>query len=77
MLLGMFINAFLPLWTKEMIFSLYRVQLAVCLSVILKYDFPGRWDTVVDQMLHYISMENPQVWYGAFIAVYQLVKNYE
>ena len=56
---------------------LSRVQLAVCLSVILKYDFPGRWDTVVDQMLHYISMENPQVWYGAFIAVYQLVKNYE
>ncbi|XP_072048064.1 LOW QUALITY PROTEIN: importin-7-like [Amphiura filiformis] len=57
--------------------ELIRVQLAVCLSVILKYDFPGRWDQVVDQMLHYISMENPQVWYGAFIAIYQLVKNYE
>ncbi|XP_033645727.1 importin-7-like [Asterias rubens] len=57
--------------------DLIRVQLAVCLSVVLKYDYPGRWDTVLDTLSNYLTVDNPGTLHGALISVYQLVKNYE
>ena len=64
---------------KPIVFFRYfhRVQLAVCLSVVLKYDYPGRWDTVLDTLSNYLTVDNPGTLHGALISVYQLVKNYE
>lgn len=57
--------------------ELIRVQLGVCLSTILKNDYPGKWGNVVEVMVQYLSMDDASVWYGALVAVHQLVKNYE
>ncbi|XP_030844944.1 importin-7 isoform X2 [Strongylocentrotus purpuratus] len=57
--------------------ELLRVQLCVCLSTMLKQDYPGKWDGVVGSIVQYISSDDPSVWFGGFLAVYQLVKNYE
>ncbi|XP_022089193.1 importin-7-like [Acanthaster planci] len=57
--------------------DLIRVQLAVCLSTILRHDYPGRWDSILDTMYNFLSVDDPSTLYGALIAVHQLVKNYE
>ncbi|PIK52316.1 putative importin-7 isoform X2 [Apostichopus japonicus] len=57
--------------------ELIRVQLGVCLSTILKNDYPGKWDYVIEVMVQYLAMDDASVWYGALVAVYQLIKNYE
>ncbi|XP_071505004.1 LOW QUALITY PROTEIN: importin-7-like [Diadema antillarum] len=57
--------------------ELLRVQLCVCLSTILKQDYPGKWDSVVPTIVQYISSDDTSVWFGGFLSVYQLVKNYE
>lgn len=57
--------------------ELLRVQLCVCLSTMLKQDYPGKWDGVIGFIVQYISSDDPSVWFGGFLAVYQLVKNYE
>lgn len=64
---------------KAMIKSpeLIRVQLGVCLSTILKNDYPGKCDSVIEEMVQYLSMDDASVWYGALVAVYQLIRNYE
>lgn len=57
--------------------DLIKVQLAICVNHIIKYDFPGRWTQVVDKIS--IFLQNPDVngWSGALLTMYQLVKNYE
>nr|XP_054761682.1 importin-7-like [Lytechinus pictus] len=57
--------------------ELLRVQLCVCLSTMLKQDYPGKWEGVVRSIVGYISSDDTSVWFGGFLAVYQLVKNYE
>ncbi|XP_070563950.1 importin-7-like [Ptychodera flava] len=57
--------------------ELIRVQLGVCLYQILKSDYPGRWTGVVDKVVNYLNSDNTGAWYGALVAVYQLVKNFE
>ena len=55
-----------------------RIQLALCISMIIKHDFPHKWPKVVDQIfLHLQQQEQPQNWIGALSCLYQLVKNYE
>jgi len=53
-----------------------RIQLSVCISMIIKHDFPHKWPQVVDQIsIHLDSgVEN---WLGALTCLYQLVKCYE
>ncbi|XP_077995074.1 importin-7-like [Glandiceps talaboti] len=57
--------------------ELIRVQLGVCLYQILKSDYPGRWTGIVDKVVLYIQSDNSGAWYGALVAIYQLVKNFE
>jgi len=54
-----------------------RIQLAVCVSIIIKHDFPHKWPRVVDQVNIYLQTPEPGSWLGALICLYQLVKNYE
>uniref|UniRef100_A0A2R5LJV7 Putative nuclear transport receptor ranbp7/ranbp8 importin beta superfamily n=1 Tax=Ornithodoros turicata TaxID=34597 RepID=A0A2R5LJV7_9ACAR len=54
-----------------------RVQLAVCLTNILKSDFPGRWTGIVDKVSIYLQSPESGGWMGSVLALYQLVKNYE
>ena len=54
-----------------------RVQLAICISIITKVDYPHRWTDVVDKISIYLGNPEPQYWPGALLALYQMVKNYE
>ncbi|GFG30315.1 hypothetical protein Cfor_02128 [Coptotermes formosanus] len=57
--------------------DLIRVQLAVCVSNIVKHDFPGRWTQIVDKISIYMQNPDAAGWTGALICLYQLVKNFE
>ncbi|XP_063986834.1 importin-7 isoform X2 [Diachasmimorpha longicaudata] len=57
--------------------DLIRVQLAVCISNIVKHDFPGRWTQIVDKITIYLQNPDASCWPGVLVALYQLVKNYE
>jgi len=53
-----------------------RIQLSVCISMIIKHDFPHKWPQVVDQISIHLDT-GPDNWLGALACLYQLVKNYE
>ncbi|CAM1319365.1 IPO7 (predicted), partial [Pycnogonum litorale] len=54
-----------------------RSQLAVCLSHIIKHDFPGRWTGLIDKISIYIQSPDRSGWLGSLICMYQLVFYYE
>uniref|UniRef100_A0A8C6TCP0 Importin 8 n=1 Tax=Neogobius melanostomus TaxID=47308 RepID=A0A8C6TCP0_9GOBI len=54
-----------------------RAQLTMCLRAIIRHDFPGRWPGVVDKLQMFLRAQNSSGWYGALLALYQLVKTYE
>lgn len=54
-----------------------RVQLAICVSSIIKHDFPARWPAVVDSISMHFANGEPTACFGALVVLYQLVKNYE
>ncbi|XP_029421502.1 importin-8 isoform X2 [Nannospalax galili] len=57
--------------------DLVRVQLTMCLRVIIKHDFPGHWPAVVDKIDYYLQLQNTGTWLGSLLCLYQLVKTYE
>ncbi|XP_067012437.2 importin-7 [Anabrus simplex] len=57
--------------------DLVRVQLAVCVSNIVKHDFPARWTQIVDKISIYLQNPDAAGWTGALLCLYQLVKNFE
>nr|DBA30347.1 TPA: hypothetical protein GDO54_006343 [Pyxicephalus adspersus] len=57
--------------------DLVRAQLTLCLRVIIKHDFPGRWTGVVDKIDFYLQSQNTGTWLGSLLCLYQLVKTYE
>uniref|UniRef100_A0A8C5L990 Importin 8 n=1 Tax=Jaculus jaculus TaxID=51337 RepID=A0A8C5L990_JACJA len=57
--------------------DLVRVQLTMCLRVIIKHDFPGHWPAVVDKINYYLQSQSSGSWLGALLCLYQLVKTYE
>lgn len=60
-----------------MFLFIYSTQLCVCLSTIIKYDYPGRWPDLTEKISMYIQSENHTTWMGALMCLYQLVKVYE
>lgn len=56
---------------------MFRIQLAVCISNIVKYDFPGRWTQIVDKITIYLQNPDASCWPGVLLALHQLVKNFE
>ncbi|CAB0029281.1 unnamed protein product [Trichogramma brassicae] len=57
--------------------ELIRIQLAVCISNIVKHDFPGRWTQIVDKITIYLQNPDASCWPGVLLALYQFVKNFE
>ena len=57
--------------------DIIRIQLGVCVSQIVKHDFPERWPQIVDKVSLYLQNPDPTGWLGALLSLYQLVKNYE
>ncbi|XP_062051008.1 importin-8 isoform X1 [Lepus europaeus] len=57
--------------------DLVRVQLTMCLRVIIKHDFPGQWPAVVDKISCYLQSQDTSGWLGSLLCLYQLVKTYE
>lgn len=57
--------------------DLIRVQLAVCVSHIVKHDFPGRWTGIVDKISIFLQNPDTSQWMGALLSLHQLVKFYE
>lgn len=57
--------------------DIIKTQLAVCISSIVKHDFPGRWTQIVDKITIYLQNPDASCWPGVLLALYQLVKNFE
>ncbi|XP_023028647.1 importin-7 msk [Leptinotarsa decemlineata] len=57
--------------------ELIRTQLCTCVNHMVKHDFPGKWTQIVDKISVYLSNPDPSGWHGAFLCLYQLVKNFE
>uniref|UniRef100_A0A914X6W2 Importin N-terminal domain-containing protein n=1 Tax=Plectus sambesii TaxID=2011161 RepID=A0A914X6W2_9BILA len=54
-----------------------RVQLAVCVTTILRHDFPARWSGIVQKISSYLEKLDGLSWMGALTVLYRLVKIYE
>ena len=54
-----------------------RVQLAVCISQMVKHDYPGRWPGIAEKVAAYLQSDQHATWMGALVCLYQLVKNFE
>ncbi|XP_034232484.1 importin-7 isoform X4 [Thrips palmi] len=57
--------------------DIIRIQLSICVSHIVKHDFPGRWTEIVDKINIYLQNPDGSGWPGALLCLYQLVKNFE
>jgi len=57
--------------------DIIRIQLCVCVSQIVKHDFPGRWPQIVEKISIYLQNPDPKGWLGALLCLYQLTKNFE
>ncbi|XP_026473406.1 importin-7 [Ctenocephalides felis] len=57
--------------------ELIRTQLSVCVNIMVKHDFPGRWTQIVDKISIYLQNPDPTGWAGALLCLYQLVKIFE
>uniref|UniRef100_A0A1B6E1F9 Importin N-terminal domain-containing protein n=1 Tax=Clastoptera arizonana TaxID=38151 RepID=A0A1B6E1F9_9HEMI len=57
--------------------EIIRVQLSLCVSNIVKHDFPGRWTQIVDKISIYLQNPEPTGWAGALLCLHQLIKNFE
>ncbi|RWS31257.1 Importin-7-like protein [Leptotrombidium deliense] len=57
--------------------ELIAVHLAVCINHIIRHDFPNKWTGIIDKVLVYLQMPDNNLLFGALMAIYQLVKNYE
>eukprot|EP00088_Acartia_fossae_P059408 TRINITY_DN7049_c0_g1_i5.p1 TRINITY_DN7049_c0_g1~~TRINITY_DN7049_c0_g1_i5.p1 ORF type:complete len:1055 (-),score=320.46 TRINITY_DN7049_c0_g1_i5:228-3392(-) len=57
--------------------DIIRIQLGVCVSQIVKHDFPGRWPQIVEKISIYLQNPDPKGWLGSLLCLYQLTKNFE
>lgn len=54
-----------------------RVQLACCVTQLVKHDYPGKWPGIAEKVLGFLQSERHDTWLGSLICLQQLVKNYE
>ncbi|XP_020624388.1 importin-7-like [Orbicella faveolata] len=57
--------------------ELIRIQLTVCVSQILRFDFPDKWPGVIDKVNGFLAENSQGTWMGALLTLYQVVKKYE
>ena len=70
------IYAYATLFSAFMV-NLDRVQQAVCISQMVKHDYPGRWPGIAEKVAMFLQSDQHVTWMGALICLYQLVKNFE
>ncbi|WAR01862.1 IPO7-like protein [Mya arenaria] len=46
--------------------------LCVCISTMIKHDYPGRWPNFPEKVGFYIQSDNHATWMGAFMSLYQM-----
>lgn len=51
-----------------------KAQLCVCIGLICKQDFPGRWTSLVDKICVYLQSQEVATWYGTLCALLSFVK---
>ncbi len=51
-----------------------RSQLCVCIGLIAKEDFPGKWSSLVDKICVYLQSPGVEGWSGALSSLLSLVK---
>ena len=56
---------------------LYRVQLAACVSSMIKTDYPDKWPGIAEKLVTNLESDKHNTWLGSLICLYQLVKNFE
>ena len=49
----------------------------MCISQIIKCDYPARWPAIVDKIGLYLQDNSTNCWLGTLLCLYQLVKLYE
>ena len=54
-----------------------RAQLSVCVSQIVKQDYPVKWPGIAEKVLGYLQSDRHDTWLGALVCLYSLVKNFE
>lgn len=57
--------------------ELIRIQLTVCVSQILRHDFPDKWPGVINKVNGFLAENSQGTWMGALLTLYQIVKKYE
>ena len=55
----------------------YRVQLAACISTIIKCDYPDKWPGIAEKIVTNLESDSHNTWLGSLICLYQLVKHFE
>jgi hypothetical protein len=51
--------------------------LSVCVTTMLRHDFPGRWPGIVQKISSYLEKLDGLSWMGSLTVLYRLVKIYE
>ncbi|ESN98462.1 hypothetical protein HELRODRAFT_113778 [Helobdella robusta] len=54
-----------------------RVQLSVCVSIIVKNDYPGKCSGIIEKVMAILTSSQHDAYLGALICLYQVVKHYE
>ena len=62
---------------KKLVCILCRIQLTVCVSQILRHDFPDKWPGVINKVNGFLAENSQATWMGALLTLYQIVKKYE
>ena len=62
---------------KKTVCILCRIQLTVCVSQILRHDFPDKWPGVINKVNGFLAENSQGTWMGALLTLYQIVKKYE
>ena len=55
----------------------FRVQLAVCVSHLVKQEFPHKWTAIIDKIAHFLRSQQTETWLGSLMCMYQLIKAFE
>ena len=56
--------------------ALLRLQLGVCVSQVVRHDFPARWPGLPEQLALHLHGPAPAAWPGALHALYKLAQHY-
>jgi hypothetical protein len=54
-----------------------RIHLCSCVQFIMKHDYPDKWPTLLDELVHLLHTSDGSNWLGALLVIHKLAKVYE